>query len=250
MQGSSIMKNKGHSKSADRPYYMYGGHAVLAALQNPKRRIEKVFCTAEFARSNQIFLNNKDVEIVDVVFLNKILGPNQNHQGIAAKVHSIFLSNIREINLSSPNCKLVVLDQISDPQNIGSIIRSAAAFGIEAIILPQDNSPQENATIAKIASGTLEQVKIVKVINLKSTMESLKEEGFWIIGLDEEAREVLSSKILQGKAVIALGAEDKGLRRLTSEACDHLVQIPMSKTVESLNVASAASIVFYMSYVS
>ncbi len=244
------MKNRGNSKPTNVPYYMYGKHPVLAALQNPKRRIEKIFCTAEFARSNQIFLNKKDVEIVELAFLTKILGPNQNHQGVAAKVHSIFLSNIHEINLSKPDCKIVVLDQISDPQNIGSIIRSAAAFGIEAIILPQDNSPQENATIAKISSGTLEQVKIVKVTNLKSAMESLKKEGFWIIGLDGEAKEVLDAKLLQGKVVIALGAEDKGLRRLTSETCDHLVKIPMSKTVESLNVASAASIVFYMSYVS
>lgn len=244
------MNNKSNLKPVNAPYYMYGRHPVLAALQNPERRIEKIFCTHEFSKTNQMLLKKRDIEIVEAAHLTKILGPGQNHQGVAAMVHSIFLTNIHEVDLSNSNCKLVILDQISDPQNIGSIIRNAAAFGITAIILPQDNSPQETATIAKIASGTLEQVKIVKVTNLKSTMELLKKEGFWIIGFDGEADEVLSTKLLKGKVVISLGAEDKGLRRLTKETCDHLVKIPMSKTVESLNVSSAASIAFYLSFVS
>jgi 23S rRNA (guanosine2251-2'-O)-methyltransferase len=244
------MKNKNNLKPSNAPYHMYGKHCVLAALQNPNRRIEKIFCTQEFYKANQASFSNRDVELVEAAFLNKILGPGQNHQGIAAKVHSIFFDNIQKVDLSDPNCKLAILDQISDPQNIGSIIRSAAAFGITAIILPQDNSPYETASMAKISSGTIELVKIVKVTNLKSTMEFLKKEGFWIIGFDGEAEEVLNVKLMEGRVVISLGSEDKGLRRLTKEACDHLVQIPMSKTVESLNVASAASIAFYLSFVS
>jgi 23S rRNA (guanosine2251-2'-O)-methyltransferase len=244
------MRNKAITKLSNIMYYMYGRHAVLAALENSRRKIEKIFCTNEFFKTHQEIINKCmiDHEIVDFDFLNKILGTGQNHQGIAAKVYTIFTHDINEINFAASDCKVVVLDQITDPQNIGSIIRSAVAFGFDAIILPQDNSPMENATIAKIASGTLENIKIIKVPNLKSAIDILKKQGFWVIGFDGEATTNLNKKLLSGKIVLALGAEDKGLRRLTKENCDHIVKIPMTLKVESLNVANAASIAFYMAY--
>ena len=244
------MRNKGNPKLSNTMYYMYGRHAVLAALENSDRKIEKIFCTGEFFRFHQKIISDSKIvfEIVDHDFLIKILGVGQNHQGVAAKVHTIFTNNINDISFSKPNSRVVILDQITDPQNIGSIIRSAVAFGFDAIILPQDNSPLENATIAKIESGTIEHIKIIKVPNLKSAMDSLKKQGFWVIGFDGEAKTNLNKKLLTGKVALALGAEDKGLRRLTKETCDHIVKIPTTPNAESLNVANAASIAFYMAY--
>lgn len=241
------MQNK-HTKSSNNYYYMYGKHAVFAALINPKRHIENIFCTQEIFTTNQALINKHKYQIVTTDYLAKLLGHGVPHQGITAKVASIFSNDINDINFTNNNCRIVILDQITDPQNIGAIVRSAAAFEITAIIIPSDNAPDENAAIAKAASGTLELIKIIKVTNLKTAMERLKKEGFWLIGLDGKASEHLNSKLLTAKIAIALGSEDKGLRRLTKETCDYVVKIPTSSQVESLNVSNAASIIFYLTY--
>lgn len=228
-------------------YYMYGRHSVIAALNNPRRYIEKVFCSQAVFDKDKKLISNFKYEIGTTIFLTKILGQDQNHQGIVAKVAPIFSNNINDVNFTKENCRIVVLDQITDSQNIGAIIRSAVGFGIDAIIMPNDNSPEENSTIAKVASGTLELIKIIKVTNLRSTMEYLKKAGFWIIGLDSNAKESINKQLFSNKIVIALGAEDHGLRRLTKETCDYMVKIPISPQVESLNVANSATIAFYLS---
>lgn len=242
--------NKTKHKNTD-SYLMYGKHAAIAALKNPQRKIIKIFCTQSFLQDNKVIENighNDKIEIVDNQFFDKILGHNQNHQGISVKLFSIFSHNLQNLEISDEDYKVAILDQITDPQNIGSIIRSAAAFGIKAIIIPQDNSPTENAIIAKIASGALELIKIFRVPNLKSAIEFFKKKNFWVFGLDGAQKNTLDSKMLTGKVVLVLGSEDKGLRRLISETCDHLVRIPMTSNIDSLNVANAASIVFYASY--
>lgn len=240
------MASRKSYESKNSTYYMYSKHAVIAAIRNPRRTIEQIFVTSEFLRTYPRSLDEHKPKIVDNNFLSKLLVANLNHQGIVARVQTIFLDDIKNVDLSDPNCKIAILDQITDPQNIGAIIRSAAAFGIKAIILPQDNSPIENSTIAKIASGTLELVNIVKVPNLKNVIEFLKKQNFWVVGFDGSAESNLNQEILKGKIVLALGSEDRGLRRLTAEACDYLVKIPMSSEVESLNVSNAASIAFYL----
>lgn len=238
------MKNA--SKVSKDIYYMYGKHAVFAALNNPKRVIKNILCT------NEIFNHYKDViskfsyEIITNNGLTQVLGFNHPHQGIAARVKSIFSNDIKDINLSQNSGRIVILDQVTDPQNIGAIIRSAASFDIMAMVLPNDNAPDENATIAKAASGALELVQVIKVTNLKSTMDYLKKHGFWIIGLDSHMTTQLNNKIFSDKVAIVLGSEDKGIRRLVKENCDHLVKIPISNKVESLNVSNAAAIVFYL----
>ncbi len=242
------MQHKNSKKSSSDSYYMYGKHAVFAAMQNPNRYVEKLLCTQEILSGNHKFLNQHKPEVATSEQLTKLAGANNPHQGIVAKVKTIFSNDIHDIDFSKANCRIAILDQVTDTQNIGAIIRSAAAFGIEAIILPQDNSPNENATIAKAASGNLEMVKIIKVINLKSTMELLKKKGFWIIGFDGESKEILNKNLLANKVAIVLGSEEKGMRRLTAETCDHLVKIPMVSTVESLNVSNAAAIAFYLTY--
>ncbi|HJD56435.1 MAG TPA: 23S rRNA (guanosine(2251)-2'-O)-methyltransferase RlmB [Rickettsia endosymbiont of Pyrocoelia pectoralis] len=226
-------------------YYIYGKHPVFSALKNPKRHIENILCTKEIFELNKHLISSRPYEIVSNDVLARLV-ENQTHQGIIAKVKPIFSYNIEDMDIKSPKCKIAILDQITDPQNIGAIIRSAAAFDINAIILPLDNSPNENGTIAKAACGTLELITIVKVTNLRSCIDYLKKHGFWIIGLSGKANECFTNKLISDKIALVLGSEDKGIRRLVEENCDHLVKIPISKKVESLNVSNAASIIFHL----
>jgi 23S rRNA (guanosine2251-2'-O)-methyltransferase len=234
-------------------YYLYGKHAALAALNNPKRYIEHISCTNDIFNAHKTLISSYTYKIVTSDFLSKLLEQNLKehkgvHQGIIAKVKPIFSYSIKDIDIKSPNSRIAILDQITDPQNIGAIIRSAAAFEINTIILPIDNSPEENSTIAKAASGALELIKIVKVTNLHTCMEYLKKHGFWIIGFTGKATEYFSDKLFSGKIAVVFGSEDKGMRRLVQETCDYLAKIPISDTIESLNVSNAASIIFYSLY--
>ncbi|ASX28232.1 23S rRNA (guanosine(2251)-2'-O)-methyltransferase RlmB [Rickettsia sp. MEAM1 (Bemisia tabaci)] len=225
-------------------YYIYGKHPVFSALNNPKRQIEDILCTQMIFDANKKLISSKPYKIVNNDVLSKLL-ENQTHQGIAAKVKPIFSHNIEDINIKNSKCKIAILDQITDPQNIGAIIRSAAAFNMDAIILPLDNSPNENGTIAKAACGTLELIKIIKVTNLNSCINYLKKHGFWVIGLTGEADDYFTDKLISDKIALVFGSEDKGMRRLVQENCDHLAKIPISDKVESLNVSNAASIIFH-----
>lgn len=225
---------------------MYGKHAVLSALNNKHRNITQIFCNQEMFDQSAKMICAYKYEIMKDYSLNQMLKQQSNHQGIIAKVYSIFHYNIDILTLANIN-KLLILDQITDPQNIGSIIRSAAAFNIESIILPIHHTPDENATIAKAASGALEFVKIIKVTNLHQTIKTLKTIGFWIIGFDGNAITYPSNNLFTGKIAMVFGAEDTGLRRLTAETCDYLIKIPISKNIESLNVANAVTIALYLS---
>jgi len=227
-------------------YYMYGIHAVLAATKNNNRSVEKIFCLQKFADEYKNKLKNHDVEIVQNDFIIRKVGKDQPHQGVIALVSTIFKSSIDELNFSPVKDRVVILDQISDPQNIGAIIRSAAAFNIDKIILPKDNAPDENASIAKAASGCLELVQIAKVTNIKHTIEALKNKGFWIVGLDSNGKSNLKEVVDIDKVAIIIGSEGKGMRKLTSESCDFLTKIPISDKVESLNASNAASIIFHL----
>ncbi len=224
---------------------MYGKHAVLAAIDNKNRNIEKIYCLEKTFLELKNKLSNLHIEIVSSDFFDKKIGTGQTHQGILALVHSVFLNNINEMDFTSNIDRLVILDQITDPQNIGAIIRSAAAFGITKLILPADNTPEENAAIAKAASGSLELVQIAKVTNIKTTIETLKRKDFWIAGLDLKGKDDLSNLSEFNKIVIIIGSEGKGMRRLTTESCDFLIKIPISNKVESLNASNAASIIFH-----
>lgn len=226
-------------------YYIYGKHPVFSALKNPQRHIDNILCTKEIFDLNKNLISSRPYEIVNNDVLSR-LSENQTHQGIIAKVKPIFSYNIEDIDIKSPKSKVAILDQITDPQNIGAIIRSAAAFDINTIVLPLDNSPNESGTIAKAACGTLELITIVKVTNLRLCIDYLKKHGFWIIGLSGKANERFTNKLISDKMALVLGSEDKGIRRLIEENCDHLVKIPISERVESLNVSNAASIIFHL----
>jgi 23S rRNA (guanosine2251-2'-O)-methyltransferase len=224
---------------------MYGKHAVLAALKNKNRQIKQIFCTQKIWDEHQKLLSKFKTDIVQNEFLNKKIGKDQTHQGIIALVESIFLKKIDDFTFNNQIDRIAVLDQITDPQNIGAIIRSAAAFGITKLVMPQDNMPEENGSIAKAACGCLELLEIAKVVNLKSALDKLKNWGFWIVGLDIDGTDDMEEPAKIDKLVIVIGSEGKGMRRQTRESCDFLTKIPISEEVESLNASNAASIAFY-----
>lgn len=231
-------------------YYMYGKHAVFAAIQNPKRVIRKIYCTEKLLTDINLVLKKRQdlvpIEIVNNDFIKNKLRSEATHQGIMALVKSNSLQEIDNLTFEAGKDRVVILDQITDPQNIGTIIRSAAAFGVNKMILPKDNTPEESASIAKTASGCLELVQIARVTNLNQTIKKLKNQGFWVVGMDGKGSEDFSVVKNLDKIAIIIGSEDTGMRRLTSESCDYHLRIPISSKVESLNAASAASIVFYM----
>lgn len=233
------------AKAMSKNYYIYGRHPATAALSNPQRKIIEIHCTQEVFTKHKDLIESHKYKIATSQQLNSLVPKDATHQGIALLVAPIATSNLGDIDLNDPEAKIAILDQVTDPHNIGATLRSAAAFGIKAIIMTNDNSAEESGVVAKTACGALELVPIIRVVNLKSTIELLKKQGFWIIGLDGSAKEFVSKKVLSGKVAMVLGAEGSGMRRLTMEACDLLVKIPISETMESLNVSTAASIVFW-----
>jgi 23S rRNA (guanosine2251-2'-O)-methyltransferase len=238
--------SKNHKKQNAEIYHMYGTHAVLSALANPRRKIYKIYVTNKNASMAELKKFQHLVEIVDHKYLDRILGPDQPHQGLAASVHTVFGHDINEIfKQSKEQNSVAILDQISDPQNIGAIIRSAAAFGVRNIILPKDHCPAENASIAKAASGCLELVKVYKITNIAAALEQFKKHEYWIAGLSGKGNNSISDLKGIKKIAVIIGAEGKGMRKLTEEHCDFLVKITIAPDVESLNASNAASIIFY-----
>ena len=241
-----MKNNKKLAATNKERYYMYGTHAVLAAAKNKSRNIKQIYCLSKHADELKQKILNVPVEIVQNDFIKNKIGKDQTHQGIIALVNTIFKNDLESADLQQPKAKIAILDQISDPQNIGAIIRSAAAFGIKTIILPNDNTPGENAIIAKTACGCLELVDIIKVTNLKNTIGKLKDLGFWIAGLHTSGDTNTDTLKNIDKIAFIIGSEGKGMRKLTTKSCDFLVKIPISQDVESLNASNAASIIFYL----
>lgn len=231
--------------NSKKQYYLYGTHPVCAALQNPKRQVIEIWCNEIAFEQYRGVLGKHKYQIVTNAKLNSLVKIDSTHQGIVALVRAAEENNIHAIDLSDPDAKIAILDQITDVHNIGAIIRSAAAFGIKAIIMTYDHSPEENGAMAKAACGALEIVPIVRVTNLRSTIDLLKKQGFWIAGLDGSAKQSISQANLSGKIALVLGAEDKGMRRLTLESCDMLLKIAIQESIESLNVSNAAAVAFY-----
>jgi 23S rRNA (guanosine2251-2'-O)-methyltransferase len=220
-------------------YNIYGIHASLAALSNKERNIIKVSCTQETLQKYSAIKNFK----YDVTTASNLeqLSKSSQHQGIVVKAAKITKT---DLILPPHFSKLVILDQITDAQNFGAIIRSAAAFNFDAIIIPKDNSIEENATVAKVASGTLELIQIFCVINIAKAMEKLKNEGFWIVGLDGGSTNNLYNLPKFDKIVAIVGSEHKGIRPLIKKNCDLLAKIQINPRVESLNASNAAAIFF------
>jgi 23S rRNA (guanosine2251-2'-O)-methyltransferase len=184
-------------------------------------------------------------QITNSQHITSTLGHDAVHQNIAAEFSQLDHQPLEEIiALNKTKSCFIILDQITDPHNVGAIMRTAAAFDVDGVITTYDNSAQESSIMAKVACGALDIVNFIQVTNLVSTINLLKKAGYWITGLDHRGP-ILDKNIFHPKSVFILGAEDKGLRRLTKENCDYLIRIPMSDQMESLNVSNAAAIVLY-----
>ena len=247
------MSKKNFSANKDNnTIFLYGRHAVLAAIKNPKRKISKIFCTKENAeeikKALQIGDRNMNLNITERKELDKLLPKDSVHQGFVLQCQELenyALEDICRMAENQPNCHVLILDQVTDPQNIGAIIRSCAAFDTLALILQDKNAPAETGAMAKASVGTIELLPICRVTNLSRTIEKLKTCGFWVVGLDGYATAYIDEIDKSGKIALIMGSEGKGMRRLIEENCDTTVKLPMSDKVESLNVSNAAAIALY-----
>jgi 23S rRNA (guanosine2251-2'-O)-methyltransferase len=250
-------RQKSNRKEGDfsgRDAWFYGDHAVIAALENPKRKLKRLLIThakMDILREERadLFENNSLVEQVSSEMIQNLLPENAIHQGIACQpnpLHEYGIEDIPSLMDNEEQGALAILDQVTDPHNVGAILRSAAAFGITAVIMQDRHSPPVTGVLARSASGAVEMVPIIRVNNLARALDKISEYGFWRIGLDGTADQNLDVAIKGSKKVaLILGSEGKGLRRLTEEKCDLLGKLPMSGKIESLNVSNAAAISFY-----
>ncbi len=224
----------------------WGRHAVAAALENPERRVRKIWATREAAGQLEI-PSDIPVNFADGGDLGRMVPGDAPHQGVVAEVDPLEHMLLAELldQHADDNRPLVILDQVTDPHNIGAILRSAAAFDAIGVVTQDRHSPAESGTIARAAAGALEIVPWVRVVNLARALEEVAEAGFWRIGLDGEADQTLAEVIGKGRVCLVLGAEGEGMRRNTIEHCDIIAKLPISAAMESLNVSNAAAIALY-----
>nr|WP_307347048.1 23S rRNA (guanosine(2251)-2'-O)-methyltransferase RlmB [Caulobacter ginsengisoli] len=221
---------------------MWGVHAVEAALANPKRgEPRRLVATADRAKK---LSGHKNLEILEAQEIARYLPQGAVHQGLAMKPEPLEGSDIDAIG-SPAKGVLVMLDQITDPQNVGAIFRSAAAFGAKGIILQDRNAPPLTGALAKAAAGAVDQIDHASVVNLSRALERLSELGWKVVGLDGAADTDLADALEGSATVLVLGSEGEGIRRLVAEHCDILARIPMPGGFESLNVSNAAAIALY-----
>lgn len=224
-------------------HYLFGTHACLAALANPMRKIKRTLVMKQAA--DELGGKLKNPQIVDARKLESMLPPGSVHQGIVVECDPLAQPGLQEWLARAENKPVLILDQVTDPHNVGAILRSAAAFDIGAVIATDRHAPLETGVMTKTASGAMEVVPYMMVGNLVQAIEHLKKAGYWIYGLDGEATQTIGSVKFDAKTALVMGAEGKGLRRLTAEHCDMLVKLPMSEKMESLNVSNAAAIAMY-----
>ena len=239
---------RGHRPSqapAGRPRF-WGRHAVAAAFENPERVVRKIWATREASAALDI---PADVPIVfaEVTDLARLVPGDAPHQGIVIEVEPLedmWLADLLAQGKDDAR-PLVVLDQVTDPHNVGAILRSAAAFGALGLVTQDRHAPPESGTVARAASGALETVPWVRVVNLARALDEIAEAGFWRIGLTGHVTETLAQVMGTQRVCIVLGAEGEGMRQNTEAHCDQLARLPITDQVESLNVSNAAAVALY-----
>lgn len=229
-------------------YLIFGRHATLAALGNPERSATRFLVAGKADADITKAAAGKKllIETLDPKALMRLLPPGSVAQGLALEVEPLRETYIEDLKPAEGRKNLVlVLDQVTDPHNVGAIFRSAAAFGVGAIITQDRHAPEESGVLAKAASGALDIIPWCRVINLARALEALFEMGYWRIGLEGASEKPISQVDAGDNIALILGAEGKGLRRMTAEHCDFLAKIPIPGEMESLNVSNAAAIALY-----
>ena len=247
-EGNGPAQRRGRADS-DGPIWLFGLHAVRAALANGDRMPRRLLMTAEVARDWQE-TGGVSPRIVERREIDAVLPPGTVHQGIALMTDPLPEHSL-EAFLETLDAKatVLVLDQVTDPHNVGAILRSAAAFGAAGIVVQDRHSAPLGGTVAKAASGALERIPVVPVTNLARALRDLQQAGFWCVGLDGAAPVTLEQALGDGRNALVLGAEGDGLRRLTGETCDQLARLPTQPDFPSLNVSNAAAVALYIAHV-
>jgi 23S rRNA (guanosine2251-2'-O)-methyltransferase len=239
-------RKKSHQShgSANRPR-LWGRHAVAAALDNPERKVLRAWTTRDAAAFMQ-FPKDVAVTLAEATDLARLVPHDAPHQGVVIEVEPLEDAWLDELlSPAEERAVLLVLDQVTDPHNVGAILRSAAAFGAVGIVTQDRHSPPESGVVAKAASGALERVPWVRVVNLARALEEIGEAGFWRIGLAGDAETDIGQALGSPRIALVLGAEGAGLRPNTREHCDALARLPISDAIESLNVSNAAAVALY-----
>ena len=235
----------GRGTNSDGPAILYGWHTVMAALENPARRIRKLFATENAARrlaENGVALP-VEPELIRPDAIAARLGPDAVHQGLLAEADPLPSPELEELPATG---MVLVLDQITDPHNVGAILRTAACFAVSAVVTTARHSPEATGVLAKSASGALDYVPIVVVQNLARAMSEMKERGYLLIGLDSTGDADLADVTLTSPLALVLGAEGKGLRQLTRTTCDRVARLDLPGKIKSLNVSNAAALALYV----
>jgi len=241
-------------KRQNSDYWIYGHHAVVGALMNENRVKYEVYFTSEAEKKLKNEINLENINIITIKKtrdeIDLLLKGISNHQGICLRVEKIQTPQLSDFikNLNEEKSIIFLLDQLDDPQNVGAIFRSALAFNIDGIILTNNNSVIENSYLAKTASSAIDKVPFTKIQNISSCIKILKDNGYWIYGLDMKAKSSITDINFPNKIVFVLGSESRGMRKITASLCDEILQIRMSNNLESLNVSNTAAItMFYVS---
>lgn len=234
-----------NQSSGNRPRF-WGRHAVIAALANPERVVRKIWGTREALAALEL-PPVLPITYADVADLGRMVPSDAPHQGLVAEVdplEDVWLGELLDRGAEDRR-PLIVLDQVTDPHNLGAILRSAAAFDALGLVTQDRHAPPESGTVARAASGALETVPWCRVVNLARALEEIAEAGFWRIGLTGKAGQTLEQAMGPQKVALVLGAEGEGMRQNTEAHCDELAKLPISPRVESLNVSNAAAIALY-----
>lgn len=224
---------------------LFGIHAVTEAIKNPDRKIKTVYITDKTQQEFETF-SNITTQLLDKKDFDRLFPRDTVHQGVAAVTSDLPEVNVQDLVIrADQNALLLILDQVTDPHNVGAILRSASAFGAHGVIMQRKHAPELNGTLAKTACGAVEHIDVAYETNLARTIEFLQEKEFFVFGLDERGSQNISNLKKGGKTALVLGAEGSGLRRLVAEKCDDLVKLPTQGAIKSLNVSNAAAVALY-----
>ncbi len=226
--------------------WLHGTHAVEAALANPARRLKRLLLTEDAETTLAQRLPPPwplAPERIERGRLDQMLGRDTVHQGAALLADLLAPPSLAAV-LERPG-PIIVLDQVTDPRNIGAVLRCAAAFGAAGVVTQDRNAPEETGAMAKAASGALERIPLLRAINLARTLAALKAAGCWVVGMDTAGAPLRGEALRERRVALVLGAEGAGLRRLTRDTCDELAGLPMPGGMESLNVSIAAAVALY-----